>query len=167
MNYKSTRNPQISITSAQAIAQGLSAEGGLFVPEALPQIDESFIKSLCNKSYADRAYDIFKLFLTDFTDEEIRHCVKNAYADNFDTENIAELSHLLSGTYILELWHGPTCAFKDMALQILPYLLTTSAKKTIPDKDIAILVATSGDTGKAALEGFKNVDGTTITVFYP
>ena len=167
MNYKSTRSPAISITSAQAIAQGLSAEGGLFVPEALPRIDEAFIKSLCNKSYADRAYDIFKLFLTDFTDEEIRHCVKNAYADNFDTENIAEISHLLSGTYILELWHGPTCAFKDMALQILPYLLTTSAKKTIPDKDIAILVATSGDTGKAALEGFKDVDGTTITVFYP
>ena len=167
MNYKSTRNPEISITSAQAIAQGLSAEGGLFVPEALPKIDEGFIKSLCEKTYADRAFDVFKLFLTDFTDEEIRHCVKNAYADNFDTENIAELSHLLSGTYILELWHGPTCAFKDMALQILPYLLTTSAKKTIPDKDIAILVATSGDTGKAALEGFKDVDGTTITVFYP
>ena len=167
MNYKSTRNPAISITSAQAIAQGLSAEGGLFVPENLPQINEDFIKSLCDKSYADRAYDIFKLYLTDFTDEEIRHCVKNAYADNFDTENIAEISHLLSGTYILELWHGPTCAFKDMALQILPYLLTTSAKKTIPDKDIAILVATSGDTGKAALEGFKDVSGTTITVFYP
>ena len=167
MNYKSTRNPAVSITSAQAIAQGLSAEGGLFVPEALPQISEDFIKSLCDKSYADRAYDIFKLFLTDFTDEEIRHCVNNAYADNFDTENIAEISHLLSGTYILELWHGPTCAFKDMALQILPYLLTTSAKKTIPDKDIAILVATSGDTGKAALEGFKDVPGTTITVFYP
>ena len=167
MNYKSTRNPAVSITSAQAIAQGLSAEGGLFVPEALPKIDEAFIKSLCDKSYADRAYDVFRLFLTDFTDEEIRHCVKNAYADNFDTENIAEISHLLSGTYILELWHGPTCAFKDMALQILPYLLTTSAKKTIPDKNIAILVATSGDTGKAALEGFKDVPGTTITVFYP
>ena len=167
MNYKSTRNPAISITAAQAIAQGLSAEGGLFVPESLPQIGEEFIRSLCGKSYADRAFDVFKLFLTDFTDQEIRHCVKNAYADNFDTANIAELSHLLSGTYILELWHGPTCAFKDMALQILPYLLTTSAKKTIPDKDIAILVATSGDTGKAALEGFKDVDGTTITVFYP
>ena len=88
MNYKSTRNPAISITSAQAIAQGLSAEGGLFVPENLPQINEDFIKSLCDKSYADRAYDIFKLFLTDFTDEEIRHCVKNAYADNFDTDYV-------------------------------------------------------------------------------
>lgn len=167
MNYKSTRNPDISISSAQAIAQGLSHEGGLFVPESLPSISEKDIMSLCDKSYADRAFDIFKLFLTDFTDEEIRHCVDNAYSDNFDTKNIAELSHLLQGTYILELWHGPTCAFKDMALQILPYLLTVSAKKTIPDKDIAILVATSGDTGKAALEGFKNVNGTTISVFYP
>ena len=110
----------------------------------------------------------FKLFLTDFTDDEIRHCVNSAYSDkNFATENIAEISHLLTGTYILELWHGPTCAFKDMALQILPYLLTTSAKKTIDGKEIAILVATSGDTGKAALEGFKDVDGTSITVFYP
>ena len=167
MNYKSTRNNDVSITSAQAIAQGLSPEGGLFVPESLPKIDGDFVKALCEKSYADRAFDIFKLFLTDFTDEEIHYCVNNAYADNFDTENIAEISHLLQGTYILELWHGPTCAFKDMALQILPYLLTTSAKKTIPDKDIAILVATSGDTGKAALEGFKDVEGTTITVFYP
>lgn len=167
MNYKSTRNPNITITSAQAIAQGLSHEGGLFVPETLPEITKSDILALCDKSYAERAFDIFKLFLTDFTDEEIRQCVENAYSDNFDTENIAEISHLLQGTYILELWHGPTCAFKDMALQILPYLLTVSAKKTIPDKETAILVATSGDTGKAALEGFKNVKGTTISVFYP
>lgn len=167
MNYKSTRNPDISISSAQAIAQGLSHEGGLFVPEGLPKITEGDITALCEKSYAERAFDIFKLFLTDFTDEEIKHCVDNAYGDNFDTKNIAEISHLLQGTYILELWHGPTCAFKDMALQILPYLLTVSAKKTIPDKEIAILVATSGDTGKAALEGFKNVKGTTISVFYP
>lgn len=167
MNYKSTRNPNITITSAQAIAQGLSHEGGLFVPETLPEITKSDILALCDKSYAERVFDIFKLFLTDFTDEEIRQCVENAYSDNFDTENIAEISHLLQGTYILELWHGPTCAFKDMALQILPYLLTVSAKKTIPDKETAILVATSGDTGKAALEGFKNVKGTTISVFYP
>lgn len=167
MNYKSTRTPQITITSAQAIAQGLSREGGLFVPETIPEITKDDILALCDKSYAERAFDIFRLFLTDFTDEEIRHCVENAYSDNFDTKNIAELSHLLQGTYILELWHGPTCAFKDMALQILPYLLTVSAKKTIPDKETAILVATSGDTGKAALEGFKNVKGTTISVFYP
>ena len=167
MNYKSTRTPNITITSAQAIAQGLSHEGGLFVPETLPEITKDDILALCDKSYAERAFDIFKLFLTDFTDEEIRHCVENAYGDNFDTKNIAEISHLLQGTYILELWHGPTCAFKDMALQILPYLLTVSAKKTIPDKETAILVATSGDTGKAALEGSKNVKGTTISVFYP
>ncbi len=167
MNYKSTRDEKIRITSAYAITQGLSAEGGLFVPEKLPAISESDILALCQKSYAERAFDIFKLFLTDFTDEEIRECVTEAYGDNFDTENIADISHLLTGTYILELWHGPTCAFKDMALQILPHLLTVSAKKTVPDKKIAILVATSGDTGKAALEGFKNVDGTTISVFYP
>lgn len=167
MNYTSTRNSEIRITSAQAIAQGLSHEGGLFVPAELPKITEKDISALCDKSYAERAFDIFKLFLTDFTDEEIRSCVTKAYGDNFDTENIADIAHLLKGTYILELWHGPTCAFKDMALQILPHLLTVSAKKTIPDKEIAILVATSGDTGKAALEGFKNVKGTTISVFYP
>lgn len=167
MKYKSTRNPEIKITSAQAIAQGLSHEGGLFVPEELPKMGENDILNLCEKSYAERAFEIFRLFLEDFTDEEIRYCVENAYGGNFDTENIAEISHLLKGTYILELWHGPTCAFKDMALQILPYLLTVSAKKTIPDKKTAILVATSGDTGKAALEGFKNVEGTTISVFYP
>lgn len=167
MKYKSTRNPEIKITSAQAIAQGLSHEGGLFVPEELPKMGENDILNLCEKSYAERAFEIFRLFLEDFSDEEIRYCVENAYGGNFDTENIAEISHLLKGTYILELWHGPTCAFKDMALQILPYLLTVSAKKTIPDKKTAILVATSGDTGKAALEGFKNVEGTTISVFYP
>lgn len=167
MNYKSTRSPSISIKSAEAIAQGLSREGGLFVPESLPKLSESDILALCDKSYAERAFEIFRLFLTDFTDEEIRHCVDSAYGDNFDTKNIAEIAHLLKGTYILELWHGPTCAFKDMALQILPYLMTVSASKTIPGKETAILVATSGDTGKAALEGFKNVKGTTISVFYP
>lgn len=167
MNYKSTRDNSICIPSARAIAQGLSAEGGLFVPDTLPKITEDGVLALCEKSYAERAFDIFKLFLTDFTDDEIRDCVTKAYGDNFDTENIADISHLLTGTYILELWHGPTCAFKDMALQILPHLLTVSAKKTVPDKKIAILVATSGDTGKAALEGFKNVEGTTISVFYP
>ena len=167
MNYRSTRNNSVSVTSAKAIAQGLSEEGGLFVPENLPKLTKEDVLALCDKSYPERAFDIFKLFLTDFTDDEIRHCVNGAYGSSFDTENVSELSHLLTGTYILELWHGPTCAFKDMALQILPYLLTTSAKKTIDGKEIAILVATSGDTGKAALEGFKDVDGTSITVFYP
>lgn len=167
MNYRSTRNNQVEVTSAKAIAQGLSDEGGLFVPESLPKLSEADVMGLCDKSYPERAFEIFKLFLTDFTDDEIRYCVNNAYGSNFDTENVSEISHLLTGTYILELWHGPTCAFKDMALQILPYLLTVSAKKTIAGKDIAILVATSGDTGKAALEGFKDVPGTSITVFYP
>lgn len=168
MNYRSTRNSALKVTSAHAITKGLSDEGGLFVPESIPQFTEAELLAMCDKSYADRAYDIFSRLLTDFTPEEVRHCVDSAYNDkNFDTNNIAEISHLLTGTYVLELWHGPTCAFKDMALQILPYLLTTSAKKTVDGKEIAILVATSGDTGKAALEGFKDVDGTSITVFYP
>ncbi|MGN0578669.1 MAG: threonine synthase, partial [Ruminiclostridium sp.] len=144
MNYRSTRNNGVVVTSAEAIAQGLSSEGGLFVPESLPVLSKKDILALCDKSYPERAFDIFKLFLTDFTEEEIKHCVNGAYGSNFDTENVSELSHLLTGTYILELWHGPTCAFKDMALQILPYLLTCSAKKTIDGKKIAILVATSG-----------------------
>lgn len=167
MNYRSTRNNAVSVQSAKAIAQGLSSEGGLFVPESIPKLTKEDILALCDKSYPERAFDIFKLFLTDFTDDEIRHCVNGAYLKNFDSENVSEISHLLTGTYILELWHGPTCAFKDMALQILPYLLTCSAKKVIDGKKIAILVATSGDTGKAALEGFKDVEGTSITVFYP
>ncbi len=168
MNYRSTRNSSLKVTSAHAITKGLSDEGGLFVPESIPKFTKDELLAMCDKSYADRAYDIFSRLLTDFTPEEVRHCVDSAYNDrNFDTDNIAEISHLLTGTYVLELWHGPTCAFKDMALQILPYLLTTSAKKTVDGKEIAILVATSGDTGKAALEGFKDVDGTSITVFYP
>lgn len=173
MNYKSTRNSRIKATAAEAITKGLSSEGGLFVPENLPKLSPEEISALCEKSYPERAFEIFKLFLTDFSDEEIRFAVNNAYSFNsekqskFESETVTELSHLLTGTYILELWHGPTCAFKDMALQILPYLLTISAKKTISGKEILILVATSGDTGKAALEGFKDVEGTKITVFYP
>ncbi len=168
MNYKSTRDNSINVTAAKAIAQGISEEGGLFVPETLPKLTKDDIMALCGKSYKDRAFDIFRRYLGDFTDEEIRGCVDGAYSTkNFDTDNISEISHLMTGTYILELWHGPTCAFKDMALQILPYLLNVSAKKVIDGKDIAILVATSGDTGKAALEGFKDVKGTSITVFYP
>lgn len=168
MNYRSTRNNSISVQSAKAIAQGLSEEGGLFVPDSIPKLTKDDILSLCKKSYRDRAFDIFSRYLTDFTADEIRYCVDGAYSTkNFDSDNISEISHLMTGTYILELWHGPTCAFKDMALQILPYLLSVSAKKVIDGKEIAILVATSGDTGKAALEGFKDVKGTSITVFYP
>lgn len=168
MNYASTRNSSLKVTSAHAIVKGLSDEGGLYVPESVPVLSEEKILGLCGKRYVDRAFDVFSEFLTDFTAEELRHCVESAYnTKNFDTDNIAEIAKLKDGKYILELWHGPTCAFKDMALQILPYLLTTSAKKEVDRKQIAILVATSGDTGKAALEGFKDVAGTSISVFYP
>lgn len=168
MNYASTRNSSLKATSAHAIVKGLSDEGGLFVPESIPKLSKEEILGLCDKKYSERAYVVFSKLLTDFTPEELRHCVESAYnSRNFDTENIAEITKLKEGKYILELWHGPTCAFKDMALQILPYLLTTSAKKEVSGKRIAILVATSGDTGKAALEGFKDVDGTSICVFYP
>ena len=168
MFYKSTRNSNIKVSSAEAITQGISAEGGLFVPESIPSISIDEIKSLADMSYADRAAFVFSKYLTDFTDAEIHYCTDNAYSTkNFESESITEISHLFDGTYMLELWHGPTCAFKDMALQILPYFLTTSAKKINLDKKIVILVATSGDTGKAALEGFKDVEGTSIMVFYP
>lgn len=168
MYYKSTRNSGVKITSAEAIVQGISEDGGLFVPSEIPSITMDEIVKLGDMSYAERAAYVFAKYLTDFTEAEIKYCTENAYNDKkFATDNIAEMSHLFDGTYILELWHGPTCAFKDMALQILPYLLTTSAKKINIDKKIVILVATSGDTGKAALEGFADVPGTQIMVFYP
>ena len=168
MFYRSTRNSSVKVTSAQAIAQGISEDGGLFVPSEIPAITMEDIKKLGDMTYAERAFFVFSKFLTDYTEAEIRYCVEGAYnTKNFDTDNIAELAHLFDGTYMLELWHGPTCAFKDMALQILPYLLTTATKKINLDKKVVILVATSGDTGKAALEGFKDVEGTEILVFYP
>ncbi|MBR1591774.1 MAG: threonine synthase [Ruminococcus sp.] len=168
MLYNSTRNSNVKVSSAEAITQGISAEGGLFVPESIPSLSLDEIKSMGDMKYADRAFYIFSKYLTDFTEAEIHYCTDNAYSTkNFDSENITEISHLFDGTYMLELWHGPTCAFKDLALQILPYFLTTSAKKINLDKKIVILVATSGDTGKAALEGFKDVEGTSILVFYP
>ena len=168
MLYNSTRNSNVKVSSAEAITQGISAEGGLFVPESIPTLTLDEVKSIGDMKYADRAFYIFSKYLTDFTEAEIHYCTDNAYSTkNFDSESITEISHLFDGTYMLELWHGPTCAFKDMALQILPYFLTTSAKKINLDKKIVILVATSGDTGKAALEGFKDVEGTSILVFYP
>ncbi len=168
MFYNSTRNSDVKVKSAEAITQGISSEGGLFVPESIPELSLADIKAIGEMSYADRAAFVFSKFLTDFTDAEIHYCTDNAYSTkNFESESITEIAHLFDGTYMLELWHGPTCAFKDMALQILPYFLTTSAKKINLDKKIVILVATSGDTGKAALEGFKDVEGTSILVFYP
>lgn len=168
MNYNSTRDKSISVTAAQAIKQGLSSEGGLFVPETIPSVTSEEIKALSNMTYNERAKFILGKFLTDFTDEELTKCVDSAYTkEKFETNAIAPVYKLNDNTYILELWHGPTCAFKDMALQILPHLLTTSMKKTNEDNEVVILVATSGDTGKAALEGFKDVEGTRIIVFYP
>ncbi len=168
MKYKSTRNSGLSVTAAQAIAQGISSEGGLFVPESLPKITAEDLKALAGKSYVERAEFVLSKFLTDFSAEELSNCVRSAYtAEKFGSDDIAQIAHLYDGTYMLELWHGPTCAFKDMALQLLPHLLTVSAGKTAQGKEIVILVATSGDTGKAALEGFKDVPGTKILVFYP
>ena len=168
MDYQSTRNSGLCVSSAQAIAQGISEDGGLFIPKTIPSLTLEEIKNLCGKSYAQAAVYVFSKFLTDFSEAEIKYCVDGAYnTENFDSDNIMELAHLFDGRYMLELWHGPTCAFKDMALQILPYLLTTSIKNLGIHKKVIILVATSGDTGKAALEGFKDVEGTQILVFYP
>lgn len=168
MQYQSTRNNGISVSSAEAIKTGLSSEGGLFVPKSIPQVDLEDIELLANKNYNERAYFVLSKFLTDFTDEELQKCITSAYTkEKFETNNVAPVYKLNGCTYFLELWHGPTCAFKDMALQILPHLLTTSMRKTSEDKEIVILVATSGDTGKAALEGFKDVNGTRIIIFYP
>lgn len=168
MFYKSTRNSALAVDSATAISQGISADGGLFVPSEIPSITMDEIRQLSTMRYADRAAYIFAKYLTDFTEAEIHHCTDSAYNTKaFETDAIAEISHLFDGTYMLELWHGPTCAFKDMALQVLPYFLTTAVKKKALNKKIVILVATSGDTGKAALDGFKDVPGTEILVFYP
>lgn len=168
MLYTSTRDKSIKVTAAQAIAQGISEEGGLFVPCELPQFSIDRISSMVSMSYIDRAKTVLREFLTDFSEEELSYCVEGAYAVNkFSSPKIAPTVNIDGNKNILELWHGPTCAFKDMALQLLPYLMTVSAKKTADGKTIVILVATSGDTGKAALEGFKDVANTKILVFYP
>lgn len=168
MNYRSTRDNGVSVSSAEAISRGLSKEGGLFVPESLPWLSYNDIKNMTASDYITRCADILSRFITDFSHAEIISCVSGAYTrEKFETESIAPLYELCGGVYLLELWHGPTCAFKDMALQLLPHLLKTAIAKTEPDKTVVILVATSGDTGKAALEGFKNVEGTKIIVFYP
>ena len=167
MNYISTRDKSVKVTAAKAISQGISDEGGLFVPDSFPALKEEDFKKLCELDYIGRAYYILKDFLNDFTEEEVEYCVKGAYTGSFDNEQPAPISLIGKNANILELWHGPTCAFKDLALQLLPYLLTTSAKKVSGGKKIVILVATSGDTGKAALEGFCDVENTEIIVFYP
>lgn len=168
MLYRSTRDKTIKIESAQTIKTGLSKDGGLFVPESLPAVSEKDIEAMAHMPYGDRAVFVLSKFLTDFDLFELKECVDLAYnKEKFETDNIAPVYKLNNGVYFLELWHGPTCAFKDMALQILPHLLTKSMQKCGSDKECVILVATSGDTGKAALEGFKDVDKTRIFVFYP
>ena len=167
MNYVSTRDKSIKVTAAKAISQGISVEGGLFVPDTFPKFDEKDFAEIAKLDYVGRAKYILKNFLNDFTEEEIDYCVNGAYKGSFDEDRPAPISLVGKNANILELWHGPTCAFKDLALQLLPYLLTTSAKKVSGGKKIVILVATSGDTGKAALEGFCDVPNTEILVFYP
>ena len=163
--YSSTRNDKVKLTASQAILKGLADDGGLFVPERIPALDVP-MDTLADMSYQETAYEVMSRFFTDFTEDELKDCIKKAYDSKFDTPEIAPLVDA-DGAYYLELFHGPTIAFKDMALQLLPYLMTVSAKKTADGKTIVILVATSGDTGKAALEGFKDVDHTKIVVFYP
>ncbi len=163
--YKSTRNANETATASMAILKGLADDGGLFVPDSLPKFDVSF-EDMAKMDYRQVAYEVLKLVLTDFTKEELMYCINNAYDSKFDTDEIAPLVKK-SDAYYLELFHGKTIAFKDMALSILPYLLTTSAKKNNVENEIVILTATSGDTGKAALAGFADVPGTKIIVFYP
>lgn len=163
--YNSTRNSDIAVTASEAILKGLASDGGLFVPERIPELDVT-MDQLKGMSYQETAYAVMKQFLTDFTEEELKHCINSAYDSKFDTEVIAPLVKV-EDTYHLELFHGATIAFKDMALSILPHLLTTAAKKNRVTNEIVILTATSGDTGKAALAGFADVPGTKIIVFYP
>lgn len=162
MKYKSTRS-NYAVTASEAIVEGIAPDGGLFIPTLIPQIQ---ISDYMNLSYKDLAKKVLALFLADFSQEEIDACVDGAYDEKFETSNIAEVKHLESYS-VLELYHGRTLAFKDMALSILPYLMKTAAHKLGIEEEIVILTATSGDTGKAALEGFMDVDGTKIVVFYP
>ncbi len=165
LSYVSTRGQSEAVSPSEAIVKGIAKDGGLFVPTKIPTIQIP-LEQLIDLSYQDLAFNILKLYLTDFTNEELKQCISNAYNERFDTPVIAPLASI-DGKYFLELFHGPTLAFKDMALSILPYLLKTAAKKNGIDKKIVILTATSGDTGKAALEGFSDVEGTEIIVFFP
>ncbi len=163
--YGSTRGNGEKITASMAILKGLAEDGGLFVPDCIPALDVS-LKELLGKSYQEIAYQVMSRFLTDFTEEELKDCISKAYDSKFDTPEIAPLVKK-GNSYYLELFHGSTIAFKDMALSILPHLLTTAAKKNGVTNEIVILTATSGDTGKAAMAGFADVPGTRIIVFYP
>ncbi len=169
MQYVSTRNGNLRLQASEAIVMGLSRDGGLFLPETIPQLAPDALEKLAEMNYQQRAAAIMKQFLPDFTEEELAGFAAKAYAvpGKFDHKDVAPVVKLDDQTHILELWHGPTSAFKDMALQMLPYLLTASLEKTGEEKTVCILVATSGDTGKAALEGFRDVPKTKILVFYP
>lgn len=168
MYYVSTRNKSLSYAPAEAIAQGLSREGGLFVPVVIPRLANGALENMKNMSYQQRAVYVMGMYLEHFTVNELTKAANAAYGpDKFDTKAVAPVRKVNENTHCLELWHGPTCAFKDMALQMLPHLLSLSLKKTSEKKTACILVATSGDTGKAALEGFRDVDQTRILVFYP
>ena len=168
MKYVSTRNKTVSLSASQAIAQGLARDGGLLTPEVFPKLTFAMLEEWKTKTYGQRAVALMKLFLEDFTEEELTTFTQAGYsAEKFDDSRVAPLHTLTENTHCLELWHGPTSAFKDMALQILPHLLSASLVKNREEKTVCILVATSGDTGKAALEGFRDVDRTKILVFYP
>ncbi len=163
--YQSTRGQETKVTASQAILKGIASDSGLFMPTQIPKL-EIPMSQMAEKSYHETAYQVMRLFLTDFTEEELRYCIANAYDDKFDTEEIVPLVKA-DNAYYLELFHGNTIAFKDMALSILPYLMVTAARKNHVDSEIVILTATSGDTGKAAMAGFADVPGTKIIVFYP
>lgn len=163
--YKSTRGGEEQVTASQAILQGLAKDGGLYVPDQFPKLEVP-VEELAKMTYQETAYEVMKLFLSDYTEEELKSCINKAYDAKFDTEAIAPLAKA-AGAYYLELFHGATIAFKDMALSILPHLMTTAAKKNNAKNEIVILTATSGDTGKAAMAGFADVEGTRIIVFYP
>ncbi len=168
MDYVSTRDKTLTVSAAKAIATGIAPDGGLYCPTEIPKLTADDFAALCAKDYRGRSADILGRYLTDFTAEELETYAARAYADEkFGGADTAPLVKLEDGTYILELWHGPTCAFKDMALQMLPHLLTASLRKTGEQRTACILVATSGDTGKAALDGFADVEGTKIMVYYP
>ena len=168
MKYISTRTLKSKkIESAQAIKQGLADDGGLFVPDSMPELSEADIKALCNKSYPERAAYVLSQFLTDYTYEELLSDCLEAYSEKSFVGGAAPLVNIHDNLYSLELWHGPTAAFKDMALQIMPRLLSRALKKTGEERTALILVATSGDTGKAALEGYKDIDKIKMMVFYP
>ncbi|WP_455541951.1 threonine synthase [Intestinibacter sp.] len=165
MYFLSTRGNNEKITASQAIIKGLSSDKGLYVPSNFKDLSDE-LKNLVDLDYKELAYVILKEFLTDYSEKELKYCINSAYDEKFDTEKIAPISKV-GDEYVLELYHGPTCAFKDMALTIMPYLLKTAIEKNNLQEEVVILTATSGDTGKAALEGFSDVDKIKIVVFFP